>query len=656
MPEFSTVESNILEHPAVQAWHKILSRKTSPKSIEILKEHKKSSVYRLGGVGRRNTSVIAKRCIQGTASVERLIYEEVLPYIPVPALRYYGFLNSDDGFSWLFFEDAGENEYTRDVEANRILAARWLGFIHGYGASVSAATRLPERTPSYYREQLRDSCNIIQRNLNNPLLSSDNRVVFESLLSQRDFLEERWKQIDGFCEEMPQTVVHGDFVAKNIRVRNSQAGDILLPFDWESAGWGVPASDLNQFSGRSASPDINTYWSIARQFFPQISLKEIETLAKFGMIFRLINAIGWACEVLAEEIWSDEMVIKPLRQILSYQKRMDSAIESVKWGTKHVKTYYSLFPNLDELTRGLQSVFNCNGSTDKNVTIVSRKPNTHMSSFPSEVVKCRFLEGNELRLFCKYVGGIGHNGYGHRGGVEREAMIYQNLLLPLQVTAPEFYGTYVDKKNGEQWLVLKHLDNCRHIGNSKIGLAARWIGEFQAKAEAYITSKQFPFLNFYDAEYYAGWAHRTSLFAGQLHQCFPWLARLCERFEEYAVSLPAIPQTVIHGEYYYKNILVRQGVIYPVDWESAAVSFGEIDLAALTEGEWSAKTVERCKFEYKNARWGEKVPADFEQRLDAARLYLHFRWLGNRPEQTVGDKQRWRFENMRLVGERLGLI
>ncbi len=188
-----------------------------------------------------------------------------------------------------------------------------------------------------------------------------------------------------------------------------------------------------------------------------------------------------------------------------------------------------------------------------------------------------------------------------------------------------------------------------------MGLAARWIGRFHGAYEERLSHVLMPFLNRYDAEYYLGWAHRTSLFAGHWHRRFPWLSTLCERFEEFVAPLLTPPPTVIHGEYYPKNVLFRGGTVYPVDWESAAVATGEIDLATLTEG-WPAEIVRECELEYQRARWPEGSPADFERRLAAARLYLPFRWLGDRPDWTTHETALWRFEQLRSAGERLGLI
>jgi hypothetical protein len=93
-------------------------------------------------------------------------------------------------------------------------------------------------------------------------------------------------------------------------------------------------------------------------------------------------------------------------------------------------------------------------------------------------------------------------------------------------------------------------------------------------------------------------------------------------------------------------------MIYPVDWESAAVAVGEIDLAALTEG-WPQAFVQQCELEYQRARWPDGPSTCFERRLAAARLYLQFRWLGS---ETDRDPSLPRFERLRCEGERLGLI
>jgi aminoglycoside phosphotransferase (APT) family kinase protein len=161
------------------------------------------------------------------------------------------------------------------------------------------------------------------------------------------------------------------------------------------------------------------------------------------------------------------------------------------------------------------------------------------------------------------------------------------------------------------------------------------------------------FLRTYDAAYYAGWARRTEEYARSLQQDFPWLGIVSRRFEAALALLLEAPQTVIHGEYYPKNLVLHDGTAYPVNWESAAVGPGEIDLATLTD-RCDGGVVRRCELVYRQARWqGE---AGGGRVLDLARLYVHFRWLGDGPGRKTGRKKFWRFEAIRALGERLGLL
>lgn len=312
------------------------------------------------------------------------------------------------------------------------------------------------------------------------------------------------------------------------------------------------------------------------------------------------------------------------------------------------------FPDLPALTAGLCTVL------AGPVRVVGRQPNERASTFPSEVVTVRGPDGSERRLFCKYEAGDSHNSYGHRGGVAYEAAVHRDVLRPLGVFTPFFNGAHVLPETGETWLVLNYLDDAVRVNRAPdpdaMGLAARWLGRFHAAQLARFCGTAPPFLNVYGADYYLGWAERTAAFAGPLHGRFPWLSALCERFTEVVPLLLDPAGTVIHGEFYPQNVLYRRGVIYPVDWESAAVATGEIDLAALIEGNWPEETVCACKQEYRQARWPDGRSPDFARKLMAAQLYLQFRWLGDTPSWTTHERTLARFDGLRSAGERLGLI
>ena len=315
-------------------------------------------------------------------------------------------------------------------------------------------------------------------------------------------------------------------------------------------------------------------------------------------------------------------------------------------------------PGKESLTRGLTAVFSHNGKLRGPLTVVRRESSWYTSTFPSETVTCRFDNGTELRLHCKYGGDRFYTGHGHRGGPLYEAQVYDCVLRTHRPNpSPAFYGFYSDGAGRRTWLVLEHLEDSLRVSKIPAGMvrAARWIGQFHA-GHAVLDPSSVPFwLKKYDAEYYVGWARRTASLAGKLHKRFPWLRTLCERFEEIVPRLLSAPQTIIHGEYYPHNILYHAGQVCPVDWESAAIGAGEIDMASLTEG-WPPATARRWERAYQRARWPDGAPSDFAWTLAAARLYLAFRWLGDNRESTQSRQLREYLTMLRAHGIRLGLI
>jgi hypothetical protein len=100
--------------------------------------------------------------------------------------------------------------------------------------------------------------------------------------------EARWPDVAVFCEGMPSTLVHADFVGENVRVRDESGGLVLIPFDWGTAGWGVPARDL-------VGIDITCYYSTVRHRWPGVGEKDLRRLARVGRLFRKIAAVHRAC-------------------------------------------------------------------------------------------------------------------------------------------------------------------------------------------------------------------------------------------------------------------------------------------------------------------------------------------------------------------------
>jgi len=322
------IRVNLADHPAVRAWRRLGGGQAEPDSIEILKEvlrdkrcdvdafpsegasgysvlelpHRRSAVYRLVGAGPGGSAVVAKRCYQKqseSAATEHIIYERVLPRLSISALRYYGLVDNDTDCRWLFLEDAGDASYASGVEEHRALAGRWLGAMNTSAQHLAVGEALPDRGAAFYLEGLRRARAMITKILGHPAARADDRWrTLEAIVGHCDRLETLWPPIERFCERLPRTLVHGDLVSKNVRIRAEQTGQSLLVMDWETAGWGIPAADLAQFPLErsqyiSLSLDLEAYWTVVQPWWPSVGLPDLRRLAELGKAFRLIVALAW---------------------------------------------------------------------------------------------------------------------------------------------------------------------------------------------------------------------------------------------------------------------------------------------------------------------------------------------------------------------------
>jgi hypothetical protein len=310
------------EHPAVRAWVELRPEPTWPAQLEVLKEESYgTAVYRLGRVGNGGSAVIAKRCWQSTALIERTIYEEILPDLPFRVLHYYGAVEEPNGeFWWLFLEDVGSyDKYQPHVREHRIAAARWLAIMNISVEEIPEANCLPDRGAEHYLELLRSTRETILSNIANPALTAEDLRLLESIIVHCNYLSDHWGELASACAGMPQTLVHGDFIENNVRVRTSRDGIVLLPFDWEKAGWGVPAEDISRAC-------IDTYASIVRQRWPGISLPDFERLANVGRIFRCLVFLDWIAPRLA-----GDSLKQPINDVKSCQAWLSTLIEGGRW-------------------------------------------------------------------------------------------------------------------------------------------------------------------------------------------------------------------------------------------------------------------------------------------------------------------------------------
>ena len=212
----------------------------------------------------------------------------------------------------------------------------------------------------------------------------------------------------------------------------------------------------------------------------------------------------------------------------------------------------------------------------------------------------------------------------------REIDVYRDLLSTANsLGAPAFYAADAER----QWLFI---ENVRGIPLWQCELdlwspAARWLKQLHSHRFGNLPAS----LLRHDAAYFARWIERAAEFR-------PELRRIAKKYGRVIDRLTALPATFIHGEFYPSNILVEDGRrIRPVDWETAAVGPGLIDLAALCGGRFDDARREQLAQEY-----GAAI-----EDLEFCRLHLAIQWLGwssdwKPPEEHAHD---WLAEVMSLA-------
>ena len=265
----------------------------------MLTQKRKSSVFRLQVDGWSRDTVIAKLCSgsYGTAAdIEGRIYREVLPAAGLPSVELFGRVPEPDGPSvWLFMEDLGEALFASSTPEGRRLLARWLATLHQWKSTAHAIADLPDRGPAGYLEHLHAARRRICDNLHQPWIDDVHRATLTRLVRLLDRLESNWPRVEAICGLCPRTIVHGDLVMKNVRLRSRGGADELVEF----------------------------YVSSMRSAWPDMSVAFANALAAVGRIFRSLAVLDW-------KTWDLENDWCAAEAFDSFEGRFDAAVRSVE--------------------------------------------------------------------------------------------------------------------------------------------------------------------------------------------------------------------------------------------------------------------------------------------------------------------------------------
>jgi thiamine kinase-like enzyme len=163
----------------------------------------------------------------------------------------------------------------------------------------------------------------------NPVLTAGEVALLWTVIVQYRVIEARWDELEKFLGACLRTLVHGDFVIKNLRLQNGASAPALLVYDWEMAGWGVPATDLAQSLGRCASPDLEAYCSALRQNGSQSEIGELRRLANYGNLLRLVDKIFWDTVGIGGE--TRDFLLRPVLALKNYEPQLASALRLLDW-------------------------------------------------------------------------------------------------------------------------------------------------------------------------------------------------------------------------------------------------------------------------------------------------------------------------------------
>jgi hypothetical protein len=250
----------------------------------------------------------------------------------------------------------------------------------------------------------------------------------------------------------------------------------------------------------------------------------------------------------------------------------------------------------------------------------------------------------------------------------REIEVYHSLLPDRRLGTALCYGTVVNIAADRYWLFLEKVSGVElyRIGDFRVWQqVATWLGGFHAHLAGEAGPQAVPArLLAYDSEYYRTWPHRALAFAengaaGTSTAARSFLERLASDYDRVIQRLLNLPVTIIHGEFYASNVLVQPTGdslrVCAVDWETAAVGPGLMDLAALTSGNWTDEQRTCLVRAYQDGLAGAGGhPTESEELLTAlayCRLHLAVQWLGwardwKPPREHAQD---WLGEAQRLV-------
>jgi aminoglycoside/choline kinase family phosphotransferase len=291
------------------------------------------------------------------------------------------------------------------------------------------------------------------------------------------------------------------------------------------------------------------------------------------------------------------------------------------------------------------------------------------SSFAAERLRVTLDDGEELNVFFKDLNP--HNQLEAarlirntqlEGGL-RELQMYQQVLTMDDFETPHLYASRWEPEQAIHWLFLEYVGRSlkKATDPDLWREAARWAARFHAKSARWY-GRWTGFLPRYDQAHYEDCGKRISEKLPHTDpEDRPVIQKALEHFSVSIDRLLDLPQSVVHGQYYGHNLVIRKAPpdcqVTAIDWESAAIGPSFFDIACLSAGKWALEQkqqMRRAYFdEYRLVSQTELTWNDFMEALFDLNIYQSLLWLGWWPDRNFSRHfGRWIRELERLMSER----
>ena len=222
---------------------------------------------------------------------EITVYRDVLAPEPMGTAHCFGVvIDARLQRYWLFLEKVHGRELYQSGDLNDWQdAARWLARFHGrHVRSVGRETedRLIRYDRRYYRQWMERA---------EAFIAQGTPAAAQQLAP----LASRYGDIVEQLADMPATVLHGDYHASNVLIRDAAVSPRVCPVDWERAAIGPGLVDLASLVAGSWTDCQRV--TIARAYYdtwgddpPWPQFEEMWTALKYCRIHEAVQWLGWA--------------------------------------------------------------------------------------------------------------------------------------------------------------------------------------------------------------------------------------------------------------------------------------------------------------------------------------------------------------------------